>query len=451
MTPGADDLWFLPLGGTGEIGMNLNLYGHNERWLMVDCGITFAGPDEPGPHIQMADPQFIASRRQQLSALIITHAHEDHVGAVAHLWRQLRCPVYTTAFTAEILRRKLAEAGLLSEVPVNVVSQGDRVQLDVFDVEWVGLTHSTPETQSLVIRTPIANIFHTADWKLDPQPVVGEPFAEARYRRMATDDILAMVCDSTNALEDGHSVSEGALYDGLYDLVRNAPGRVIVACFGSNVARLQTLAQVAEATGRYAGLLGRSLRNFYAAALAASVWDTAQRFISPGDLGYLPSTEVMAIATGSQGEPRAALDRLAAGNHPDLNLGPNDTVIFSSRVIPGNETAVATLIRRLKRFGVRVIEDNALNMPIHASGHPAKDELRSMYQWVRPQIAIPVHGEPKHMAANAQIAQEVGIPQQMVGSNGDLFMLAPQRGIRRAAAPVGRLGLDNNRLVTVPG
>jgi ribonuclease J len=451
MTPGAGDLWFLPLGGTGEIGMNLNLYGHNDRWLMVDCGITFASDDEPGPHIQMPDPQFIASRRQQLSALIITHAHEDHVGAVAHLWRQFKCPVYTTAFTAEILRRKLAEAGLLHDVPLHIARQGDRLQLDVFNVEWVGLTHSTPETQALVIRTPAGNVFHTADWKLDPDPVVGEPFAEARYRAMANDDILAMVCDSTNALEEGHSTSEGALYDGLYDLVSNAPGRVIVGCFGSNVARLQTLARVAEACGRYAGLLGRSLRNYYSAARAAAVWYPSQRFIDPADLGYLPPAEVMAIATGSQGEPRAALDRLASGTHPDLNLGPNDTVIFSSRVIPGNEIAVAALMRRLHRFGVKTITDESLNMPIHASGHPAKQELRHMYEWVQPQICIPVHGEPEHMQANAQVANEAGVPRQMLGTNGDLFMLAPQRGIRRNAAPAGRLGLDNNSLVRVPG
>ncbi len=449
MTPDAEDVWFLPLGGTGEIGMNLNLYGHNQRWLMVDCGITFSREDESGPHVQMPDPMFIASRRAQLTALIITHAHEDHVGAVAHLWRQLRCPVYTTGFTAEILRRKLAEAGLLNQVPLHVVETGERRVLDVFDVEWVSLTHSTPQTHALLIRTPKAHIFHTADWKLDPEPVVEPAFAEQRYRAMADQDILAMVCDSTNALEEGHSVSEGALYQGLHELVRDAPGRVIVGCFGSNVARLHTLARVARATGRYAGLLGRSLRNFYAAARAASVWDPSLGLIDSGDLGYLPPREVLAIATGSQGEHRAALDRLASGNHPDLSLGPNDTVIFSSRVIPGNEVAVATLIRRLERAGARIVQESALNVPIHASGHPAKEELRHMYRWVRPEIAIPVHGEDAHMQANAQVAAEVGVPRQMIGRNGDLFMLTPQRGIRRAAVPVGRLGLENNKLVHV--
>jgi ribonuclease J len=449
MTPTSEDLWFLPLGGSGEIGMNLNLYGHNGRWLMVDCGITFASPGEPGPHVQMADPQFIASRRQLLSGLVITHAHEDHVGAVAHLWRQLKCPVYTTAFTAEILRRKLAEAGLVGDVPIHLVRTGERFDLDVFDLEWVALTHSTPEPHALIIRTPAGNIFHTADWKLDGDPVVGVEFDEARYRAMAGENIDAMVCDSTNATVEGRSGSEGELYAGLLDLVANAQRRVVVGCFGSNIARLHTLARVAQDTGRYAGVLGRSLRNFLAAARAANIWDNSLSFIESAHLGYLPPEDVLVVATGSQGEPGAALDRLASNNHPDINLAPGDTVLFSSRVIPGNERAVATLTRRLERFGATVVADSELNMPIHASGHPAKDELRDMYRWVQPEIAIPVHGEAEHMQANADIAREVGVPRQMIGSNGDLFMIAPQRGIRRAAAPVGRLGLEGHRLVAV--
>ena len=449
MTPGEGDVWFLPLGGTGEIGMNLNLYGHNGRWLMVDCGITFAGEHEPGPHIQMPDPRFIASRRAELSALIITHAHEDHIGAVAHLWRQLRCPVYTTAFAAEILRRKLAEAGLLSRVPLHIVAPGTRHQLDVFDVDWVSITHSTPQTQALVIRTPPATIFHTADWKIDSQPVVGEAFHPPRFHALGQEGVTAMVCDSTNAMEEGHSVSEGELYQGLFDLVNQAPARVVVACFGSNVARLHTLSRVAEDTGRYAALLGRSLQNFHSAAVAASVWESGRRFINPADLGYLPPQEVLAIATGSQGEPRAALDRLASDTHPHLNLRPDDTVIFSSRVIPGNEHAVQRLTRRLQRLGVKLISAEELNIPIHASGHPGADDLEQLYQWVRPEVAIPVHGEAAHMRANAKIAQRVGVPRQIVGTNGDLFMLAPQRGIRRQAAANGRLGLDKNNLVQV--
>jgi ribonuclease J len=449
MNPSHEDLWFLPLGGCGEIGMNLNLYGHDGRWLMVDCGVTFAGPDETGPHVQMADPKFIAERREQLTALVITHAHEDHVGAVAHLWRQLRCPVYTTAFTAEILRRKLAEAGLLGDVQINVVRSGARLQLDVFTVEWIGLTHSTPETQALLIQTPVGSIFHTADWKLDATPVVGAAYDEARLRALAEEEILAMVCDSTNALVAGRSISEGALYTGLRDLVAVAPGRVVVGCFGSNIARLHTLALIARETGRYAALLGRSLGNYLSAARSAGIWDENLRFIDARHVGYLPPEEVLVIATGSQGERGAALQRLASNNHPDLNLSPGDTVLMSARVIPGNEPAVNALTDRLATLQVNVVKDEELNVPIHASGHPASDELRDLYTWVNPQVAIPVHGENEHMKANAELARDAGVPRQLVGENGDLFMLSPNRGIRRKAVPVGRLGLEERRLCVV--
>jgi ribonuclease J len=451
MTPGPDDLWFLPLGGCGEIGMNMNLYGHDGRWLMVDCGITFARPGERAPHIQMPDPAFIAERRDSLTALIITHAHEDHVGAVAHLWPALQCPVYTTRFTAEILYRKLAEARLLGTVPVHVVEPGERLQFDGFRVEWVDLTHSTPESQGLVIRTAAGTVFHTGDWKLDADPVVGPVYPEQRYRALGGESVLAMVCDSTNAMVEGRSETEGELYEGLRQLVEDAPGRVVVACFGSNVARLQTLARVARDTGRYASLVGRSLRNYFGAAVAAGVWDRRFDFIDAADLGYLPRQEVLAIATGSQGEPRAALDRLAAGTQYDMELEPGDTVVLSSRVIPGNEVAVGALIQRLRGAGVTVITDEASNLPIHASGHPARDELADMYRWVKPRIAIPVHGEAAHMQANAELAGSLGVPRQMTGANGDLFMLAPVPGVRRAAARVGRLGLEDRKVIPVPG
>jgi len=450
MTPGASDLWFLPLGGCGEIGMNLNLYGHDGRWLMVDCGITFARPGEAGPHVQMPDPSFIEARRDKLDALVITHAHEDHVGAVPYLWRRFRCPVYVTAFTAEILRRKLAEAGMLDEVPLRLVRSGDRLTIGPFDLEWLALTHSTPETQALVIRTAAGSVFHTADWKLDPKPVLGDHFAEQRLRRLADEKLTAMVCDSTNATVEGRSTSEGALFDGLLDLVSQARGRVVVGCFGSNVARLVTLVRVAEAAGRHAGLIGRSLRNYFAAARDAGLWPAEHRLIEAAHLGYLPPAEVLAIATGSQGEGRAALDRLAADTHPDLSLAAGDTVIFSSRVIPGNEEAVARLRRRLRARNVTVIEDGASNLPIHASGHPARDELDTMYRWVRPALAVPVHGEDEHMQANAGIAAAAGVPTQLTGRNGDLFLLSGQRGVRRGAAAVGRLGLEGSTLLRLP-
>jgi len=449
MTPGTDDLWFLPLGGCGEIGMNLNLYGHDGQWLMVDCGITFERQGADITHIQMPDPAFIAARREQLCGLIVTHAHEDHVGAVAHLWPQLRCPVYTTRFTAEILHRKLLEAGLADRVPVRLVAPGEQRALGGFRVEWVDLTHSTPESQALVIRTAVGNVFHTGDWKLDTAPVVGPRYPERRYRALADESILAMVCDSTNALVDGRSTTEGALYTGLRQQVEMARGRVIVACFGSNVARLHTLARIAADTGRRPALLGRSLGNYHRAAVAARLWDAQLPFIDSAHLGYLPADEVLAIATGSQGEPGAALDRLAGHSHPDLVLATGDTVILSSRVIPGNEQAVAGLVARLGSIGIRVIQDGDTALPLHASGHPCRDELADMYGWVKPRIALPVHGEPAHMAANAEVARAAGVPRQMQGRNGDLFMLAPVPGIRRGAASTGRLQRTLEGLVAV--
>lgn len=429
--------------------MNFNLYGHDARWLAVDCGVMFGNEHTPGPPVQMADPDFIAARRDQLEALIVTHAHEDHVGGVAWLWRQLRCPVYTTAFTAEVLRRKLAEQGLIDQVPVNVVGRGDRVAIGSFDVEWVGLTHSIPEPNALFIRTAAGNVFHTADWKLDPDPVVGEAFSEAAYRRLAREGVDAMVCDSTNATLAGHSRSEGELFAGLRDVVAAARGRVVIGCFGSNVARLHTLARVAQATGRTMGLLGRSLYNITGAARATGVWQSDVKLVNASDLGYFPRSEVMVVATGSQGEPKAALARLATDRHPDLSLDAGDTVIFSSKVIPGNERSVERLVGRLEDMGVRVVTADDAALPIHASGHPAADELRQMYEWVAPRIAIPTHGEGRHLQANADIAREAGVRRQLLGENGDLFVIAPQPAVRRKFARVGRLGLTPKGLAAV--
>ncbi|MEL7448405.1 MAG: ribonuclease J [Pseudomonadota bacterium] len=435
MTPDSEDLWFLPLGGCGEIGMNLNLYGHDGRWLMVDCGVTFSRDNR----IEMPDPAFITARREALSALLLTHAHQDHIGAVAWLWPKLKCPVYATPFAAALLRQQLAERGLADRVPITEVSPGHRHTVDGFDIEWLGITHSTAECNALMIRTPAGSVFHTGDWKLDPGPVVGEALVGSRFEALGEEDVLAMVCDSTNAMVRGWTPSESALRKPLRAAIEAAPGRVIVACFGSNVARLATLRDVAEATGRYIGLLGRSLHGYLSAARCAGLWRETPHLIDASHLGYLPPQEVLAVATGSQGEPRAALQRLADDSHPHLTLAPGDTVLMSSRVIPGNEAAVEGLLMRLRDLGVNTITDIDRANPIHASGHPAQDELRQMYGWVQPRTAIPVHGEEAHMAANAQIARQCGVEQQMTGLNGDLFLLAPQRAIRRGAVPTGRL------------
>lgn len=442
-----NQLYFLPLGGTGEIGMNMNLYGFNDQWLMVDCGVTFSNePDEPD--VQMADPSFIASRREQLQAIVITHAHEDHLGAMAYLWPMLKAPVYATPFAADILARKLSEAGLLESVTLHRIDPSKPLLIGDFHLDWVALTHSIPEPYGLKISTPVGQVFHTADWKLDPEPVVGRPYDAQAYQALAGVD--AMVCDSTNATEPGHSISEGALYDGLLEAVQATPGRVVATLFASNLARIHTLLRVAVATQRDVVFLGRSLTNMVRLAKRFDYWPmTVPNFVDSREMGFIPEQHLMVIATGSQGESRAALARMAQGLFREFDLGEGDSVIFSSRAIPGNERAIERVQRQLTARKVRVIEDDASQKPIHASGHPASDELLQMYHWVRPRLAIPTHGEPKHMAANAKIAKAAGVKRQLTGSNGDLFLLAPQVGVQRGAAAVGRLGYDNGRLVTV--
>ena len=453
MTPDTSDFWFLPLGGTGEIGMNMNLYGHDGQWLMVDCGVTFdKNTDVDGeeitsqrPHIQMADPQFIVDRRASLVGLVITHAHEDHIGAVPYLWRQLRCPVYTTAFTAEILRRKLIEVGLDGKIPVTIVESNAQLDIGVFNVKWVALTHSLPEPYGLLITTPVGKVFHTADWKLDPAPVIGERYHQEHYQQLAEQGIDAMVCDSTNADVQGWSCSEASLYKGLKHHIENAKGRVIVTCFGSNLARLHTIAKIAEETNRHLGLLGRSLINMMSAAKTTGLWTSVETDIDPSHLGYLPAHTVLLVATGSQGEPRTALNRLSSNSFRDMQLEPGDTVIFSSKVIPGNERVIEAVIERLKAMKVDVITADESILPIHASGHPAVEELKQMYDWVKPVCAIPVHGELHHLQANATIAKTIGVSKQLLGKNGDLFYISPAQGMRRNAVKTGRLGLVSKK------
>ena len=455
MTPDESDFWFLPLGGTGEIGMNMNLYGHDSQWLMVDCGITFPkqtdeekalGLPPSAPPIQMADPEFIAERKESLVGLIITHAHEDHIGAVAHLWDQLCCPVYTTRFTAEILSRKLQEAGIQHKVPVHIIDPTLTHEIGVFSIKWIGLTHSIPDAFALVIETPVAKVFHTADWKLDPTPVLGEPYSEAAYKAVGELQIDAMICDSTTANVVGHSTSEAVLFADLKKIIENAPGRVVVSCFGSNLARMKTLYDIAGQCDRHVALLGRSMINMAESAKKAGVWTDQKNIVDTHYLCYLPKQTVLAIATGSQGQSRTALHRLSHDNFFDMPLEAGDTVIFSSRAIPGNEDDIQEMIDRLESMNVTVITPDNSDYIIHASGHPAIDELNMMYGWIKPNMSIPVHGEPKHIKAHAALAKSQGVPHQQEGQNGDMYFIAPYRGIRRNAVRTGRLGLVNRKL-----
>ena len=446
MLANAEQFWFLPLGGTGEIGMNLNLYGHDGQWLMVDCGIAFDEPLTPDDtttfRIVAADPGFITQQRENLVGIVITHAHEDHIGALAHLWPRFKAPVYTTPFTAEVLRRKLARTGLSGVVPIIEVNPLKRVQVGVFSLEWLPTTHSLPEPFALTISTPVGEALHTADWKIDHNPITGKGFERKHFEALADRNILAMVCDSTNALKAGHSISEYDCRKGLLQTIQSRKGRVVVGCFSSNVARLLSLAHIASKTGRYMAVLGRSLQNMVSIAKLTGYWPESAELIEPQHLGYLPASEVLAVATGSQGEPRAALHRLAFDNHHALNLDAGDCVIFSAMEIPGNEDAINRLVRCLNARSIDVIRSESSEFPIHASGHPNKEELAQMYRWVMPRIAIPVHGEAEHIVANAKIAQENGVQKYFAGKNGDLFQLAPQPMLKRKAVKSGRVIIE---------
>ncbi len=442
--PTKHDFWFLPLGGAGEIGMNLNLFGHDTQWLMVDLGITFG--DRLGIDVMMPDPTFIAERRDSLAGLIITHAHEDHVGAVPYLWPLLQCPVYATPFTATILRQKLKDKPWGKKVPIIEVPLSGTVQVGKFSVEFITLTHSIPEPNAVAITTPLGTILYTGDWKIDGTPLVGGITDHARLEELGNQGILAMVCDSTNVFTEGTSGSEEGVRNELINLVGSHPeGRVVVACFASNVARLETASVAARANGRQPVLVGRSLIRMEQAARENGYLKDIPPFLGEDSAQSLPRDKVLLIATGSQGEPRSALARIASGQHPAIELDAQDTVIFSSRMIPGNERSISALQNRLVLRGIKVI--TAHEEDIHVSGHPARDELRQMYAWARPQILVPVHGEARHLQAQATLGLECGIPEAVIPENGSLIHLASGAPKIIDQVPTGRFGFDGNRLV----
>jgi len=447
--PGADELLFLPLGGTGEIGMNLNLYGHAGKWLMIDLGITFGDDTTPGIEVIMPDPGFIAERRADLAGLVLTHAHEDHIGAVPYLWPRLRCPLFATPFTAALLRRKLRDAGLQDRAPITEVPMSGRFAVGPFELELITLTHSIPEPNAVVVRTPLGTVLHTGDWKLDPDPLVGPLADEAALRRLGDEGVLAMVCDSTNAMVPGESGSEAAVRESLDRLVGRMTQRVAIACFASNVARLETGAWVAAAHDRHAGLVGRSLWRIDAAARETGYLADVPPFVREHDVAYLPRDKVLMLCTGSQGEPRSALARIARGDHPGVTLEPGDAAIFSSRIIPGNERAIGRLHNDLARMGVEVVTER--DHFVHVSGHPARDELAAMYQWVRPRVAVPVHGEARHLRAHARLAESCQVPTALVVENGAVVRLAPGPAQVVGRVPSGRLAVDGNELVPLDG
>lgn len=444
-----DELLFVPLGGAGEIGMNLNLYGFGppgaHRWMMIDLGITFGDGSLPGVDVLMPDPAFIEDKLDQLEGLVLTHAHEDHLGAVPYLWDRLRCPVYATPFTASILRGKLADVDLLDDVPLTEIGLGGRFSVGPFDLELITLTHSIPEPNGIAIRTPLGTVLHTGDWKFDPDPVIGEVSDEKALRQLGDDGVLAIVCDSTNVFTPGTSGSEGDLLESLTKVIADCKGRVAVTCFASNVARLETVARAAMATDRSVVLAGRSLWRFDKAARDNGLLADIPPFLDPRDAGYLPKENTLIICTGSQGEPRAALARIAWGDHPQVDLEAGDTVIFSSRQIPGNEMSIGRVQNQLIRRDIRLVTDHEAF--VHVSGHPARDELVRMYQHVKPKIAVPVHGELRHMAEHAHLAATCQVAETVVNENGGVVRLAPGPAEVIDHVPSGRMVLEGSRVV----
>jgi ribonuclease J len=439
------ELVFLPLGGVGEIGMNLGLYGYGDKWLMVDLGITFGDETTPGIEVFMPDPTFIVERRKDLVGIVLTHGHEDHLGAVAHLWPQLRCPVYATPFSTSLLKGKLHEAGLQNEVLIHRVDVGDTVQIGPFSVEWVRQTHSIPEPNSLAITTPLGTVLHTGDWKFDPKPMVGMAADTDRLEALGDQGVLAVVGDSTNVFNKGTTGSEASVRESLIELFGKYKKRIAVACFATNVARVESIAVAAAAHGRHVALAGRSLWKIDKAARENGYLKGIAPFLDEHDAAHLSEDKVLYICTGSQGEPRAALARIASDNHPHVVLRRGDVAIFSSRVIPGNEKDIYKLQNQFVRAGVEVVTEK--DHFVHVSGHPGREDMTRLYSLVRPTIAVPVHGELRHLLEHADLARLCQVPKQMVIGNGDMLKLAPGEPEIIGQVQTGRLAIDGTRLV----
>ncbi|WP_262691583.1 ribonuclease J [Kordiimonas aestuarii] len=447
MKPDDQRLLFLPIGGSGEIGMNLNLYGHRGKWLMVDCGMSFADDYLPGVDLIFPDPEFIEDEQDALVGLVLTHGHEDHIGAVPHLWRRFRCPVYATPFTAELVADKLKEAGLSDEVELHVVDALQPLELGPFKVQYVPLAHSIAEGHGLAIETSKGTIFHTGDWKLDDKPLIGPACPSPVLSELGEKGVLALVGDSTNVFNASESGSEAAVRESLKELVAGMKNRVVITTFASNVARLETIGEVAKASGRRLVLLGRSMERVVKAAKATGYLQDFPPLVDEEDADYLPRDEVLIACTGCQGEPRAAIARIARDDHKHLQLSPEDNVIFSSKIIPGNELVLGQLFNTLAIKHINVVTEK--DAFVHVSGHPGRAELKKMYEWTKPLCAIPVHGEARHLQRHAAYARELGIKHTIVPKNGDIIQIS-DKGLKVIGdAPVGRLALDGSEVVTV--
>ncbi|MDY6962793.1 MULTISPECIES: ribonuclease J [Pseudorhizobium] len=439
-----EELVFLPLGGVGEIGMNLALYGYGvpgkRQWIMVDCGVTFPGPDLPGVDLVLPDIRFLANERKNLKGIIITHAHEDHYGALNDLWPGLNVPVYASGFTAGMLEAKRAYEGNRPEIPITPFKAGDRINVGPFEVEAIGVNHSIPEPMSLVIRTPLGNIVHTGDWKIDDAPSLGPFTDEARFRAVGDEGVLALMCDSTNAERDGVSPSEEEVSEGLRKIIESAEGRVAITTFSSNVGRIRSIAQAAHAAGRQTLLLGSSMKRVVGVARDVGLMEGIAPFLAEDEFGYIPRDKVVVILTGSQGEPRAALAKISRDEMRNVAFATGDTVVFSSRTIPGNEKPIIEIKNALIEQGIHIVTDR--EALVHVSGHPRRNELLRMYEWTRPQILVPVHGEAAHLTAQAELGAQAGIASIPKVRNGNILRLAPGPAEVIGDAPHGRVFKD---------
>ncbi|MFZ1478994.1 MAG: ribonuclease J [Sphingorhabdus sp.] len=448
MTKPGNELLFLALGGSDEIGMNVNLYGCQGKWVMVDLGLTFGSADYPGTELVLPDLEFIEDRADDLLGIVLTHGHEDHIGAVPYLAADLGVPLYATPFTAQLIRGKLEEQGIADEVDLRIIPMEGELDLAPFHFRFMPLAHSIPEMSALVIDTPYGKIFHTGDWKLDEQPVIGKPSTAAQLKAVGDEGILALVCDSTNAFNNEDSGSEGSVKADLLKAVNAARGRVVVTTFASNAARLQTLAEVAHEAGRKLCIAGRSLNRIIQASQATGYLKNIPELVDMEAVDAHPRNQVMVLATGGQGEARAALARIAEGNHP-VKLEEGDTVIFSSKQIPGNEVAIGRIMNRLARQNILTVTEKQAH--VHVSGHPGRPELAALYDYIRPQILLPVHGERRHMAEQARFGLSEGIPQAIVQSNGDVIRLAPKGPVKIGEERTGRLILDGDVIIPADG
>ncbi len=442
--PAKAELVLAPLGGVGEIGMNCAMYGFglkgDYKWIMVDLGLTFGTPREPGVEVILPDTTFAENEAKNLAGIILTHAHEDHYGAIPDLWENLNVPVYATPFTAAMLKAKLAREGLEDMVPINIVPPGGKFKVGPFDLEYINMAHSIPEPMGLLIKTGVGTAFHTGDWKLDPNPLIGPPTDENRLEQLGQEGLDVLVCDSTNAIRPGSSISEQDVRETISKLVKKAKRRVFVTTFASNVARIKSIAEAAYEADRYVVLAGRALNRVVEISKEEGLIPPDYTFLSEEDYQHLPAKECLVLATGSQGEGRAAMARIAEGSHPRIKLGREDTIIFSSRTIPGNERSVGYIINKLAGQNVNIITES--EAPVHVTGHPRQGELKRLYDLVKPKTLIPVHGEERHLQAQKTFAQSEGIPHTLIVRNGHMASLLPNDAEIIDEVPAGRLYRD---------